>query len=105
MAIDLLRYLLQFSMVLIDLYLWVIIAAVVFSWLINFGIVNLQNNFVRSVYEMLVAITEPVFRRIRRVLPDLGGIDISPIIVILALQFMQGLIGSVLLPNVAKLAI
>ena len=73
------------------------------SWLINFGIVNLRNPFVRSVYEALLAVTEPVLRPIRRMLPDLGGIDISPIIVVLACQFVQGLIASVLLPNVGKL--
>jgi YggT family protein len=103
MTTDLLRYILQFTVVLIDLYLWIVIGCVIMSWLINFGILNLRNPLVRSIYEALLAVTEPVLRPIRRMLPDLGGIDISPIVVVLACQFVQGLIASVLLPNVGKL--
>lgn len=102
--IDLVKYLLQFSLVLIDLYLWIVIAAVVMSWLIGFGIVNLQNPMVRGIYQALTAVTEPVMGPIRRMLPDLGGIDISPIVVILGCQFLQGLITNVLIPNLPRLA-
>ena len=77
---------------LINAYFWVIIAAVVMSWLIAFNVVNLNNNLVRQVYRLLNRLTEPVLAPIRRFLPDLGGIDISPIILIFALQFVQYLI-------------
>ena len=104
MAIDFLKYFLQFCVVLIDLYVWVIIATVVLSWLIGFGIINLKNPMVRSIHQALLAVTEPVMHPIRRMLPNLGGLDISPVIVLLGCQFLQGLILSVLLPNIGKLA-
>ena len=104
MVIDLLRYLLQFSVILIQIYVWLIIAVVVMSWLIGFGIINLHNPVVRSFHQLLTAVTEPVMAPVRRALPNLGGIDISPIIVLLGCQFLQGLITEVLLPNLAKLA-
>jgi len=72
--------LLGFISLLIGLYMWVIIAAVVLSWLIAFHVVNPYNPFVRSLWQALTALTEPLLRPIRRLLPDLGGIDISPMI-------------------------
>lgn len=80
---------LQFIHYVIDLYLWVIIAAVVFSWLINFNVINPHNQFVRSLWSGLLAVTEPLLKPIRRMLPDLGGIDLSPIVLYLALIFVQ----------------
>jgi YggT family protein len=74
---------------LIDLYLWVIIAAVVFSWLISFNVINVHNPMVRSIWNALLAVTEPLLKPIRNVLPDLGGLDISPIILYLGLVFVQ----------------
>ena len=73
-------------------YFWVILAAVVMSWLIAFNVVNLNNDFVRQVYRLLNRLTEPLLAPIRRFLPDLGGIDISPVILLFALQFVQYLI-------------
>lgn len=81
--------LLTFILYLIDLYQWVIIAAVVFSWLINFNVINAYNPFVRSLWNALQAVTEPLLKPIRQLLPDLGGIDISPIILYLGLVFLQ----------------
>jgi YggT family protein len=81
--------LLDFIRLLIGLYMWVIIAAVVLSWLIAFNVVNPYNPFVRSLWQALTAMTEPLLRPIRRLLPDLGGIDISPMILWLACLAVQ----------------
>ncbi len=92
---------LRFISYLITLYTYVVIAAVVFSWLIAFNVINPHNNVVRSVWQALNALTEPLLRPIRRLMPDLGGIDISPVILLLGCMFVQ----TVILPNIAKLVI
>jgi YggT family protein len=93
--------LLGFISSLITLYIYVIIASAVMSWLIAFNVINPYNSFVRSLWQGLNALTEPLLRPIRRRMPDLGGIDISPVVLILACAFVQ----TVLLPNVAKLVV
>ncbi|MGH6778352.1 MAG: YggT family protein [Bradyrhizobium sp.] len=65
---------------IMDLYRWLLIAAAIFSWLIAFNVVNTRNQFVSAVAEFLYRITEPVLAPIRRVLPNFGGLDISPVI-------------------------
>ena len=90
--------LLSFISYLLQLYVYVIIAAAVLSWLIAFNVVNTRSPVVAGIGEFLYRITEPVLRPIRNMLPNLGGIDISPIIVILIIIFIQ----SVLIPNIAK---
>jgi YggT family protein len=77
---------------IISIYTWVVIAAVVMSWLIAFGVINTYNRFARSVVQFLDAVTEPVFRQVRRVIPPIGGLDISPLIVLIALQFLSYLV-------------
>jgi len=74
---------------LVGLYIIIIIAAVVVSWLVAFGVLNTYNHFARSLIRALEAMTEPVFRLIRRILPPLGGLDLSPMIVLLALYFLR----------------
>ena len=74
---------------LIWLYIYVLVAAAVMSWLIFFNVVNPRNQFVSMVAEFLYRITEPVLRPVRNVLPNLGGIDISPVILIIALMFID----------------
>jgi YggT family protein len=91
--------LLNFINTLITLYVYIIIAGAVMSWLIAFNVVNPYNQFVRSIWQGLNALTEPLLRPIRRWMPDLGGIDISPVVLIIACWFIQG----VVLPNLAKL--
>jgi len=76
----------------LNLYLYVIIGMAVMSWLIAFDVVNIRNDMVRSIWNALNALTEPVLRPIRRILPNLGGIDISPIIVIFIIYFLQQLL-------------
>jgi YggT family protein len=84
--------LIGFIVLVIDLYIWVVIAGAILSWLIAFNVVNTQNRFVYSVADMLYRITEPALRPIRSVLPNLGGIDISPVILILFLLFIRDVV-------------
>jgi YggT family protein len=76
-------------LLLLDLYWWVVVIAVVVSWLVAFGILNTYNHFARSVIRALEALTEPVFRPIRRIIPPLGGLDLSPLIVLIAIWFIE----------------
>jgi YggT family protein len=78
---------------LIDIYSWIVIAAVILSWLIVLRVINVSNNFVRSIVSFVMAITEPVFRQVRRVVPSFGGIDISPVIVLIVLWFLAYVIN------------
>lgn len=72
-----------------DLYIWVLIAGAILSWLIAFNVVNTQNRFVYSVGDFLYRVTEPALKPIRRYLPNLGGVDLSPLVLILLLLFAQ----------------
>ena len=74
---------------LLNFYWWVVVIAVIVSWLIAFNVINTYNNFVRSLLRALAALTEPVFRRIRKVVPPIGGLDLSPMIVLVAIWFIQ----------------
>ena len=74
---------------ILDLYWWVIIVAVIASWLVGFGIINAYNPIARRILRVLHALTEPVFGPVRRVIPALGGLDISPLIVLLLLTFLR----------------
>ncbi len=77
---------------LLNLYFYVILASIIMSWLIGFNVINGSNPYVRQVGYALHRLTEPLLGPIRRLLPDLGGIDISPIFLLLGLQFLQYLI-------------
>ncbi len=76
---------------LISIYLWVVIAQVVLSWLVSFRVVNTANRFVYLVGDFLYRATEPALKPIRRVLPNLGGIDVSPVVLIIGLWFVRNL--------------
>jgi YggT family protein len=97
--------LLSFISYLITLYTYIVIAGVIMSWLISFNVINLYNPIVRAIWDAINAVTEPLLRPIRgfiqRLLPDLRGIDISPIFLLLGCLFVQ----SVIIPNIAKLFI
>lgn len=69
----------------LELYGWVLIAMIVFSWLQAFGVVNPRNQAVATIGDVLYRLTEPVLRPIRRFLPNLGGLDLSPVVVFLAI--------------------
>jgi YggT family protein len=73
----------------LDIYKWIVIASVIVSWLTAFNVINSHNNFVRSLLHILYVLTEPVFRPIRRIIPPMGGLDLSPIIVFLLIWFLQ----------------
>jgi YggT family protein len=75
----------------ITIYIWLLIIQAVLSWLVAFGIVNRHNRVVAMVGDFLWRVTEPLLRPIRRILPDLGGIDVSPVILILLLWFIDNL--------------
>jgi YggT family protein len=77
---------------LLELLKWAIIASAILSWLVAFDVINLRNRFVYSLSRFLDAVTRPVLRPVQRVIPSLGGVDISPIIVILIIQGLQSYI-------------
>jgi len=81
--------LLYFIDVVLNLYIFLLVAAAVLSWLVAFNVVNTRSPVVTMVGEFLYRITEPVLRPIRNMLPNFGGIDISPIIAILVIYFIQ----------------
>ena len=82
----------------LDIYWYIIIAAVIASWLVGFGIINSYNPVARSILRALHALTEPVFGPVRRIIPPIGGLDLSPLIVLLLLTFLRNwlVIGTIL---------
>jgi YggT family protein len=84
----------------LQIYVWLIIAAAILSWLVAFNVVNTRNPVVAGIGEFLYRITEPALRPIRNMLPNLGGIDISPVILILIIIFLRYVIALYILPNV-----
>ncbi len=94
------RAILDIILIVLDLYVWLLIASAILSWLIAFNVVNTRNQFVATVTEFLYRITEPVLRPIRSVIPDLGGLDISPIVLILIIMLIQRVIAYYVYPNV-----
>ena len=84
----------------LELYIYLLIAAAIFSWLIAFNVVNTRNQFVGTVAEFLYRITEPALRPIRRRMPNFGGIDISPLILVFIIIFIRYVIRLYILPNV-----
>ena len=83
---------------IIDIYTWIVIAGAIMSWLVAFGVVNISNKFIRMVVDVLYRLTEPVLRPIRRILPNLGGVDISPVILLLGLFFVRSLLWEYVWP-------
>lgn len=82
----------------ISLYIWILVLSAVLSWLVAFRVVNTQNRFVYAVMDFCWKVTEPALRPIRRVLPNLGGIDLSPVVLILGLMFAKNLLLYDLVP-------
>jgi YggT family protein len=76
----------------IEIYVWLLIASAVLSWLLAFNVLNSRNQVVYTIADFLYRITEPALRPIRRFVPQLGGIDVSPVVLILLLIFAQNLI-------------
>jgi len=84
----------------ISIYEWIVIAMIIYSWLYAFNVINNSNRFVAMVGEFLYKATEPLLRPIRRFMPDLGGIDISPIILFVAIYFVKRAIVNVVAPAI-----
>ena len=74
---------------IVSLYIWVLIIHVIFSWLVAFNVLNTQNRLVYSILELTYRLTDPILNKIRRFLPNLGSLDISPIILLLLIWFIE----------------
>src|ERR1700727_1229953 len=74
---------------LLNVYEWIVIVAVIVSWLTAFNVINEHNNFVRSLLRILITLTEPVFRQIRRIIPPISGLNLSPLIVFLVIETLK----------------
>lgn len=85
----------------LNLYTWVLILSAIFSWLYAFNVINSSNQFVSAIGSFLYNVTEPALRPIRRIMPNLGGIDISPIILLLLIFFTRSLMWNTIYPLVA----
>ncbi len=94
------RAVLDVILLALQLYIYLLIAAAVLSWLIAFNVVNTRNQVVAAIGEFLYRITEPALRPIRSILPNLGGIDISPVILILLVILIENVIIYYIRPNV-----
>ncbi len=86
--------LIQVALIVIELYMWAVIIGVVLSWLVAFNVVNTTNRFVVMVGDFIYRLTEPLLEPIRRMLPNLGGLDLSPMVLILGLIFVRGVIAN-----------
>ncbi len=94
------RALLDVLLLILQLYTYIIIAAAILSWLVAFNVVNRYNDLVRSIWNLVTALTEPLLRPIRGVIPNFGGIDISPVILLLGIFFLERVIWQYIYPNV-----
>ena len=86
--------LLQTISMILNLVWWVFLIMIIMSWLISFNVINTRNQFVASVWRILNQVTEPILRPIRRVVPAVGGLDLSPIIVFVILYFLQSFVAN-----------
>lgn len=97
--IELLRALMGIIYIVLQAATWIIIIQAILSWLVAFNVINLSNDFVRTVLTALDRITEPMYRPIRRIMPDLGALDLSPMVVLLTIMILQ----QAILPNMFAL--
>ena len=88
---------------ILQLLVWIIIAQAIISWLVAFNVINTSSNFVRTLLDGLDRLTAPMYRPIRKILPDFGGIDFSPIVLILAIQIVRKLLEGLALETSATL--
>jgi YggT family protein len=94
------RAILDVILIILHIYTYVIIIVAILSWLIAFHVINVYNDLVRSIWNALNAITEPLLRPIRQVLPNFGGIDISPVILLLLIFLLEDIIARYVYPYV-----
>ena len=89
--------LIQLVLAIINIYVWVLVASVVLSWLIAFNVVNTSNRFVHTIGEIVYRITEPALRPIRNILPNMGNVDLSPVALIMLLWFLENMLIQILI--------
>jgi YggT family protein len=94
------RAILDVLLLILQLYTYVIIIVAIMSWLIAFNVINVYNDVVRTIWNALNAITEPLLKPIRNILPAMGGLDISPVILLLLIFLVQDIISRYVYPNV-----
>jgi YggT family protein len=94
------RAILDIVLLVLQIYIWLLIASAVLSWLVAFNVVNTRNPVVSTIGDFLFRITEPVLRPIRNAMPSLGGIDVSPVILILIILLIENVIIRYVYPNV-----
>ena len=94
------RAILDVLLIVMQLYMYVVVAAIVFSWLVSFNVVNMRNQAVSAIGDVLYRLTEPVLGPIRRRMPHTGGIDLSPIVLFLGLLLLERVIIYYIYPNV-----
>ena len=94
------RAILDIILLILQIYIWLLIAAAVLSWLVAFNVVNTRNQVVAMLGEFLFRITEPLLRPIRSMMPNLGGLDVSPVILILLILLLENVIIRYIYPNV-----
>ena len=90
--------LLRIVQVLLNIVWWIIVVQAILSWLLAFNVINQSNDIVRSIWDALQRMTEPLYRPIRRVLPDFGALDLSPLVVLLILYILQ----TIVIPSIAQ---
>ena len=94
------RAVLDIVLLVLQIYIWLLIAAAVLSWLVAFNVVNTRNQVVAMLLDFLYRLTEPLLRPIRSIMPNLGGIDVSPVILILLILLLENVIIRYIYPNV-----
>jgi YggT family protein len=94
------RAILDVLLLILQLYTYVIIIVAIMSWLIAFNVINVYNDVVRTIWNALNAVTEPLLKPIRNILPAMGGLDISPVILLLLIFLLQDIISRYIYPNV-----
>ena len=92
--------LIEVLIILLNIYWWIVIIAVIMSWLIAFNVINTRHQAVGMIVDVLYRMTEPVFRPIRNIMPNLGGLDLSPLIVLLIIYVLQRWLADYILPIV-----
>jgi YggT family protein len=94
------RAILEVVLLILEIYWWIIILSAVLSWLVAFNVVNIRNDLVRTIWDTLNRLTEPVLRPIRERLPNMGGIDVSPIVAFLIIYLIRRVIELYIYPYV-----
>jgi YggT family protein len=94
--------LINIALILLSVLWWIIIVQAILSWLVAFNVINTHNDFVRSIYYALDRLTAPIYRPIRKILPDFGGLDFSPLVILLLIMVLDQLLRGVAIEVMAS---